>query len=1217
MRQRRLLPFSAALGALLASSAIPLRVEAQGGLPQVTEARLISISSRGAAANGTSHDPSLSIDGGFAAFVSEATNLLPLDEDRISDVYLSDVEERTLTLVSIGEGIPGGVAPKGNGPSWGPSASAKGARVLFVSDATNLSRIDRNRFTDVYLRDVARSETVYLSVSERGEAGDDASDAGVLSSNGEVAAFQSLATNLVEPSVRRGLYRIHVRPVGRGTMTRIGPPDGKEPDGDSRAPDLSGDGGLVAFESAASNLVPPDVNKVMDIFVHDMATGETRLVSVAEGGRQLGHPSQNPRISDDGRFVAFESLSPDLVPLDRNRVQDVFVVDLRSGHVERASLDIEGQETPFPSSLGDLSADGRFVTFMTEAPLVPQDDNKLLDVYMRDLQLSRTTLVSAADTRVGLRAGNGPSDHGVTSGDGQFHALDSMATDLAPEQPAARPGVYRMTLPQVEVGTFPPSNHILLHIDRLIQQFDLAGRKTGVLLEPAGALGGIAVDELNAVWILGPQSISMLSALSLRPTGPAGAGLFPLPREILGRPQHGLVAMGGFAWGAAGNVIFRVSADGEFRFRELPGPSQGVLLALDPPGNLWVSSMSQAVNDVLRLSRDLEILHVTRRAGNDPFLAMACDPAGGLLVRSRRSLRRFSRAGGEVWSAPVGEGGGLAVDGSGQVFTVAGDQILGFRPNGRRFLRAQVRDIGPIEGAVAMSIDGEGRVHFAPEGGRAAFFLDLADPPPIVPRNFAAGLVGAHAGGDTTGFVAANVTAQMADSDEDGFQNRAEIEEGFNPFDPGRPRITERLPPVLDLTATLVAPRTVRLDWTSSVPYERFFVFRDGRQIPGSPFPFAVASRGVTDTGIPGGVHEYRVIGQGLVGGRGGGAGFDPGSEGIDEPYSFSEGTVISQGEGLILRHVEVSPPPLAVAHDTASNNVFVVLDGGTLLTLDENLDLLDDSSLPLDPFASSEVRGLTIDVGDAARPLYFLLADGAIYRRVGAGAPGFHLQLTGFAPAEEGFSGLAVVRVNGNDLFTTMAGPGVDCLIGFLRTSGVVMPGADSTLSSVLGFDVIHSVGLAPIGSLLLAGVGYDAEVAPPTIQRVVELGVGANFSITDEGASVSLGQLASDDISGFAYAPGLGLLVADRAGSRVALLEATFPGSLQVLSITPSAGPRHLDVQNVDIAGTGFGQNVADLEVRLGDSPVAIKSLQAGVIRVDVPALGTARQVEVQVSN
>src|SRR5262249_36389759 len=154
-----------------------------------------------------------------------------------------------------------------------------------------------------------------------------------------------------------------------------------EADGDSNTPSVSADGLVVAFESAADDLVDPDLNDIDDVFVHDRASGKTELVSVASDGSQqfgisLFSSTLSPVISSDGHVVAFTSGAITLVSDDNNDADDVFIHDRVTGNTDRVNVASDGAEAQggvinFSGSPA-LSADGQLVAFdSTATNLVP------------------------------------------------------------------------------------------------------------------------------------------------------------------------------------------------------------------------------------------------------------------------------------------------------------------------------------------------------------------------------------------------------------------------------------------------------------------------------------------------------------------------------------------------------------------------------------------------------------------------------------------------------------------------------------------------------------------------------------------------------------------------------------------------------------------------------------------------------------------------------
>ena len=143
--------------------------------------------------------------------------------------------------------------------------------------------------------------------------------------------------------------------------------DGSQASADGTSPiALSADGRFVAFVSADAALVPGDTNGVADVFVHDRQTSATTRVSVASGGLQADAPSSAPAINADGGIVAFHSSASNLVPGDVNGVDDVFVHDRATGETNRVSVASGGTQIDGRGYGASISADGQIVGFTAE-----------------------------------------------------------------------------------------------------------------------------------------------------------------------------------------------------------------------------------------------------------------------------------------------------------------------------------------------------------------------------------------------------------------------------------------------------------------------------------------------------------------------------------------------------------------------------------------------------------------------------------------------------------------------------------------------------------------------------------------------------------------------------------------------------------------------------------------------------------------------------------
>jgi Tol biopolymer transport system component len=206
--------------------------------------------------------------------------------------------------------------------------------------------------------------------------------------------------------------------------------DGTQGNGDSNFVSISEDGRYVAFDSVASNLVPGDTNGSSDIFVRDRRSGAIERVSVDSGGIQGNDASYYPSISADGRYVAFGSYATNLVSADSNGQPDIFVRDRQSGTTERVSVSSGGAQGNGASSLPSISADGRYVAFASSARnLVPGDSNGQQDIFVRDRQGGTTVRASVA---TGGAQANSFSDFPSISADGRCVAFQSFASSLVP-----------------------------------------------------------------------------------------------------------------------------------------------------------------------------------------------------------------------------------------------------------------------------------------------------------------------------------------------------------------------------------------------------------------------------------------------------------------------------------------------------------------------------------------------------------------------------------------------------------------------------------------------------------------------------------------------------------------------------------------------------------------------------------------------------------------
>jgi Tol biopolymer transport system component len=383
----------------------------------------VSQSTGGDPGNGASLRAAVSSDGRYVVFQSVAGNLVAGDSNGVMDIFLADRQENTLVRISVRTD-----GTQANDDCVGPVISADGRWIAYVSRTNRLVSSDENREMDVFLYDRLNQTTEIISRTASGGQANRASMQPALSADGRYVAFQSLAGNLVAGD-DNGAWDIFVRDRQTGTTQRVSvSTGGGQADGSSFNPAISADGRYVAFQSEAANLVPGDANGCWDVFVHDRQTGETRRVSLSWDGAEIPGDSTAPAISADGRHVAFASRAESVVAGDTNLDMDVFVTDWQSGLVERVSVAGDGQEALGDSMAPALSNDGRWVAFQSWANnLAAQDANDAWDVFVRDRETG--WLFCASLTTDGAPASR-DSVAPALAGDGQLVVFHSLAGDL-------------------------------------------------------------------------------------------------------------------------------------------------------------------------------------------------------------------------------------------------------------------------------------------------------------------------------------------------------------------------------------------------------------------------------------------------------------------------------------------------------------------------------------------------------------------------------------------------------------------------------------------------------------------------------------------------------------------------------------------------------------------------------------------------------------------
>lgn len=367
----------------------------------------VSLSGSGAA--GDAHSigvTAMSADGRYVVFTSHADNLVDGSSSGFQQVFRKDMLTGEVVLVSSSaDGVVG------VGASDNPSITGDGRYVVFDSAAGNLVAGDTGGHRDIFLKDCLTGAVT--RISELGGAGGDGqSMQAAISADGNYVVFTSVASNLTGEG--NGEYQILLwdRSDGSFKPLSLATDDGLG-NGLSRAPDISGDGRFVVFQSQASNLSNLDDSSFYtDIFLWDRTTDDLTLVST--GPTHQSASSYGPYISDDGAVVSFYSDATNLVAgPDTNAAADAFVYYTSGGSIVRVSETADGQIGSGSSIAGSVSNEtsegDRYVILRSGSANFP-DSSGIFQVFAKNLTTGELTNISQ-----GYSAGGGS-----VSQDGRF-----------------------------------------------------------------------------------------------------------------------------------------------------------------------------------------------------------------------------------------------------------------------------------------------------------------------------------------------------------------------------------------------------------------------------------------------------------------------------------------------------------------------------------------------------------------------------------------------------------------------------------------------------------------------------------------------------------------------------------------------------------------------------------------------------------------------------
>jgi Tol biopolymer transport system component len=398
---------------------------------------MVSATSAGGAGDGQSGESTISGDGTKIAFTSNSTNL-GSGHAKVDDIFVRNLGA-TYSLYMVTSGAT----------AYLPSITADGSKVIFIANG-----IDNDGIGDIYQgpSDGSARPTIYAACPCR-DGGKVAPGSVALGSGGAIV-YSSASP--FSKSNRYLAAQVFEHNPGQAIVSSVG---GEAAIAPAEFPSVDGDGVLVAFQSAADNLVDDDVNAANDVFVAQMGDGGNgfeswRMVRVSVYANGAAHhgadsfapmPESPAAVSSDGNLVAFASDSSNLVPGDTNNANDIFLRNRHTGQTERVSVANDGGQADGASLWPAMSGDGRFVVFESDADnLVPGDTNGAVDVFVRDRLNNQTRRLSE---KPGAGQSPLPSQHPSISPNGKWVAWDSAGDFSAtPQSGSGRPNVFRFNM---------------------------------------------------------------------------------------------------------------------------------------------------------------------------------------------------------------------------------------------------------------------------------------------------------------------------------------------------------------------------------------------------------------------------------------------------------------------------------------------------------------------------------------------------------------------------------------------------------------------------------------------------------------------------------------------------------------------------------------------------------------------------------------------------
>jgi Tol biopolymer transport system component len=521
----------------------------------------------------------ISADGRYVVFTSEANNLVPGDTNGCSDVFRYDRVLHSMERVSVA--FDGAEA---NGDSYYCFISANGQVVGFNSYASNLVPDDTNGIEDVFVRDYTTGQIARVSVASDGTQARPVLWRGInwrgnISADGRYVVFDHSGEGLVpdDHNLRFDVF-VHDRLTRQTERVSINSDGTEAVKGSSWAPSITADGRYVAFHTEAPDLVP-DTRQSTGLIVHDRATRESICPVRAYDGSFANGP-MGGMISSDGHYLGITTEATNLVQGDEEGPHGIFLLDRLTGEVQRITKRWVGSGPAYDLCqmlLTSMSPDARFLTIQSDSTnLVPNDSNRAVDVFLYDRE-------SGAFYRVSQRSdgveGDRASFGGSVSADGEAVVFESYAGNLVPGDTHGYLHIYlkEMVLdssePVIVIDT--PQPHDVLPVGTPLQ-YTAMDSESGIMALSGWVYDGTYTTTVSSGCMLAPGAY----LLTVEAVNGAGLRATESREFVIYDPQGGFATGSGWVTSPAGAFLGDIGLSGKASFTLVVSYHEGAVVPI-------------------------------------------------------------------------------------------------------------------------------------------------------------------------------------------------------------------------------------------------------------------------------------------------------------------------------------------------------------------------------------------------------------------------------------------------------------------------------------------------------------------------------------------------------------------------------------------------------------------------------------------------------------